>query len=39
MRYKFSENIQLGGYVQFPLTSKSKTTEDYRLGFDMIFRY
>jgi hypothetical protein len=38
-RYKFSENVQLGMYFEFPVSDKSKSVSDYRFGLDMIFRY
>lgn len=38
LRYKFNENIQVGGAVEFPLTSQ-KELEDFRVTLDVIFRY
>jgi hypothetical protein len=38
LRYKFSEHLQLGGAVEFPLTQQKLIT-DYRLTFDLILRY
>ena len=38
MRFKFTEVIQLGGAVEFPLLSR-KDLMDFRLTFDVIFRY
>jgi hypothetical protein len=38
IRYKFSECIQAGFGVDFPLTSQKELT-NYRLTFDLIFRY
>jgi len=38
MRYKFSEAIQLGGAVEWPLT-KEKGINDFRVTLDMIFRF
>ena len=37
MRYKFSENIQVGGTFEFPL--ENKDIELYRFTVDMIFRF
>jgi hypothetical protein len=37
-RYKFSEWAQFGGAIEFPLTNQ-KELQDYRLTFDLIFRY
>src|SRR5262245_64994375 len=37
-RYRFSNNIQFGAAVQFPVTNEQGLA-DYRLTFDMIFRY
>ena len=37
-RYKFSENIQVGGAFEFPAWGKHYLL-DYRLTFDVIFRY
>jgi hypothetical protein len=39
MRYKFNNNVQAGGIVEFPLSGSSNQLMDYRLGFDVIFRY
>jgi hypothetical protein len=38
VRYKISENIQIGGAVEFPLNSH-KDFNDFRLLLDVIFRY
>jgi hypothetical protein len=38
-RYKFAEWFQIGAVVEFPLVSRDKGLMDYRLGFDLIFRY
>jgi hypothetical protein len=38
MRYKFSENVQIGGAVEFPI-SKAKGIENFRFTLDMIFRF
>jgi hypothetical protein len=38
VRYKFTENIIAGMAVQFPV-SQEKGLQDYRLTFDVIFRY
>jgi hypothetical protein len=38
LRYKFNENIIVGGAVEFPVTSQ-KELEDFRFTFDVIFRY
>jgi hypothetical protein len=38
VRYKFSECIQAGFAVEFPLTRQKELT-DYRLLFDVIFRF
>jgi hypothetical protein len=38
LRYKISESIQFGGAAEFPVTG-DKDLLDYRLTFDMIFRY
>jgi hypothetical protein len=38
LRYKFTENIIAGAAVQFPV-SQEKGLQDYRLTFDLIFRY
>jgi hypothetical protein len=37
-RYKLNEMIQFGGAVEVPLSSSNRLM-DYRLTFDMIFRY
>jgi hypothetical protein len=38
LRYKFTECVQAGFGVEFPLTAQKELT-NYRLTFDMIFRY
>jgi hypothetical protein len=38
MRYKFSEAVQIGGAVEWPL-SKEKGINDFRVTLDMIFRF
>jgi hypothetical protein len=38
LRYKFSEHFQAGFAAEFPLTSQKELT-NYRLTFDLIFRY
>jgi hypothetical protein len=38
VRYKFSECVQAGVGLEFPLTS-SHDVSKFRLGFDLIFRY
>jgi hypothetical protein len=38
IRYKFSEAIQAGLAVEFPLTSQKELT-DWRITLDLIFRY
>ncbi len=38
LRYKFNENIQVGGAVEFPVTTQ-KELEDFRVTLDVIFRY
>jgi hypothetical protein len=38
MRYKFSEAIQLGGAIEWPL-SKEKGINDFRVTLDAIFRF
>jgi hypothetical protein len=38
LRYKFSECIQTGLSLEFPLTG-NKNFNDFRLGIDLIFRY
>jgi hypothetical protein len=37
-RFKFNEHIQAGFAAEFPLTSQKELT-NYRLTFDLIFRY
>jgi len=37
-RYKFTEHIQTGAAIEFPLSDR-KDLSEYRLTFDMIFRY
>lgn len=37
-RYKFTECVQMGAAIEFPVTSR-KDLMDYRLTFDLIFRY
>jgi hypothetical protein len=37
MRYKFNENIQIGGAIEVPLLSKD--IELYRFNLDVIFRF
>ena len=37
-RYKFSESMQLGSTIEFPLVG-SKDLLDFRWTVDMIFRY
>lgn len=39
MRYKFSEAMQAGLALEFPLTSVDNTIENFRLNLDFIFRY
>jgi hypothetical protein len=38
-RYKFNEHFQTGVYAEFPIVGGSKEMFDYRIGFDLIFRY
>jgi hypothetical protein len=38
LRYKFNENIIVGGAVEFPISTQ-KELQDYRFTFDVIFRY
>jgi hypothetical protein len=38
-RYKFAEWFQVGTAVEFPLVNRSRGLMDYRLTFDLIFRY
>ncbi len=38
LRYKFTENVQFGTAVEFPI-SGSKDLQDFRLTVDMIFRW
>jgi hypothetical protein len=38
MRYKWSEAIQIGGAVEWPI-SKEKGINDFRVTLDMIFRF
>ena len=38
-RYKITENIQLGAGIEFNLLGGSRHLEDYRILFDVIFRY
>jgi hypothetical protein len=38
LRYKFSENIQTGLALEFPLTG-TRDLNNFRLGIDLIFRY
>jgi hypothetical protein len=38
MRYKFSENCQLGGVIEWPLM-KEKGINDFRVTLDAIFRF
>jgi hypothetical protein len=38
-RYKFNEHVQLGGTIAWPLLSHQATINDFRLTFDVIFRY
>jgi hypothetical protein len=38
LRYKFTENIIAGAAIQFPV-SPEQGLQDYRLTFDLIFRY
>jgi hypothetical protein len=38
LRYKFSECIQTGIGFEWPVTSQKELT-DFRLTFDLIFRY
>jgi len=39
LRYKFSEPMQAGLALEFPLTSVDNTIENFRLNLDFIFRY
>jgi Putative MetA-pathway of phenol degradation len=38
LRYKFNENVIVGGAVEFPLTTQ-KELQDFRFTLDVIFRY
>ena len=38
LRYRFNENIQVGAGIEVPL-SRERGLNDYRLTFDVIFRY
>jgi hypothetical protein len=38
-RYKLNENIQFGAVAEFPLIEEHKDLMDFRLTFDVIFRY
>ncbi len=38
VRYKFSEHVQTGLAVEFPLNG-TRDIKDFRLGIDLIFRY
>jgi hypothetical protein len=38
LRYRFNDNVYLGAAVELPL-AREKGLADYRLTFDMIFRY
>jgi hypothetical protein len=38
LRYRFNDNVFLGAAVEIPL-AREKGLSDYRLTFDMIFRY
>jgi hypothetical protein len=39
IRYKFSECVQVGTAVEFPVTGNSRSLEDFRWTLDFIFRY
>lgn len=39
LRYKFSENVQIGGAFEWPILNHHDTLSDVRFTFDVIFRY
>ena len=39
IRYKFSECVQVGTAVEFPVTGNRRDLSDFRWTVDLIFRY